>query len=195
MPNATTRIIGGVLITALLAGSITTLSGCGDSKPKPKPVAPPPPPPPPPPKQIDAGALLQTMRADQRIQFPNEKAPGDESVARSVIDLATAIVKGDDKAMGDLLVSTGKDVLDSLTASGAWDDATAKIEAIRVVELAAPGEKPPSFSVSLAVQEPGIAYVMRFSATLDNGTYKYTGLPGGRLTRTRANQFDDGKFD
>ena len=195
MRNATTRIIGGVLIGALLAGSVTTLSGCGDSKPKPKPVAPPPPPPPPPPKQLDAGALLQTMRADQRIQFPNEKAPSDESVARSVIELATAIIKGDDKAMGNMLVSTGKDVLDSLTTSGAWEEATAKIEAIRVVELSAAGDKPQSFTVSYAVQEPGLAYVMRFSATLDNGTYKYTGLPGGRLTRTRANQFDDGKFD
>ncbi|MBY0112604.1 MAG: hypothetical protein K2Y21_07270 [Phycisphaerales bacterium] len=195
MRNATTRIIGGMLIAALLAGSVTTLSGCGDSKPKPKPVAPPPPPPPPPPKQIDTGALLQTMRADQRIQFPNEKAPSDEAVAKSVIDLATAIVKGDDKAMGNLLISTGKDVLDSLTTSGAWEEATAKIEAVRVVELTAPGEKPQSFTLSLAVQEPGSAYVMRFTATLDNGTYKYTGLPGGRLTRTRANQFDDGKFD
>lgn len=195
MPNATTRIIGGVLITALLAASLTGLAGCGESKPKPKPVAPVAPPPPPPPKQLDAGALLQAMRADQRIQFPNEKAPSDESVARSVIDLATAIVKSDDKAMGNMLVSTGKDVLDSLTTSGAWEEATSKIEAIRVVELSAPGEKPQSFTVSFAVQEPGLAYVMRFSATLDNGSYKYTGLPGGRLTRIRANQFDDGKFD
>ena len=118
MRNAISRIIGGVLIASLLAGGVTTLSGCGESKPKPKPVAPPPPPPPPPPKQLDAGALLQTMRADQRIQFPNEKAPSDESVARSVIELATAIIKGDDKAMGNMLVSTGKDVLDSLTTSG-----------------------------------------------------------------------------
>ena len=165
MRNTTIRIIGGLLIATLLAFSLATLSGCGDSKPKPKPVAPAAPPPPPPPKQLDTGALLQTMRADQRIQFPNEKAPSDESVAKSVIELATALVKGDDKAMGNLLVSTGKDVLDSLTASGAWEETTAKIEAVRVVELAAPGDKPQSFTVSYAIQEPGAAYVVRFAAT------------------------------
>ncbi|MGH7244128.1 MAG: hypothetical protein ACREJD_11995 [Phycisphaerales bacterium] len=182
------------LSLALVAGT-AILPGCGEKKPPPKPVAPPPPPPPPAPKSIDVSTLLQTNHADKRVQFPQEKAPVDDEVAVSVINLASAIAKGDSKAMGGLLVNVGKDVLDQLLANGQWDDATAKIEAVRVVELSAPGAKPQSFNVTFAVQEPGVAYLVRFVGTLDNGKYAFTGSPGGRKTHPRANQFDDGVFD
>lgn len=182
------------LCLALLAGT-AILPGCGEKKPPPKPVAPPPPPPPPAPKPIDVSTLLQTSKADKRVQFPQEKAPVDDAVALAVINLASAIAKGDSKAMGGMMISVGKDVLDQLVASGQWDDSTSKIEAVRVVELVAPTAKPESFNVSLAVQEPGVAYLVRFIATLDNGKYVFTGMPGGRKTHARANQFDDGVFD
>ncbi|MBX3380414.1 MAG: hypothetical protein KF805_09985 [Phycisphaeraceae bacterium] len=182
------------LSLTLVAGA-AILPGCGEKKAPPKPVAPPPPPAPPAPKPIDVGTLLQTSRADKRVQFPQEKAPADDAVAVSVIDLASAIAKGDGKAMSGLLVNVGKDVLDQLQANGQWEDSTAKIEAVRVVELSAPGARPQSFNVSLAIQEPGIAYLVRFTGTLDNGKYVFTGLPGGRKTHPRANQFDDGVFD
>lgn len=182
------------LSLTLIAGT-AILPGCGDKKPPPKPVAPPPPPPPPAPKPIDVGTLLQTSRADKRVQFPQEKAPADDAVATSVIDLASAIAKGDSKAMSGLLINVGKDVLDQLLASGQWEEATENIEAVRVVELSAPGARPESFNVSLAIQEPGVAYLVRFIGTLDNGKYVFTGAPGGRKTHARANQFDDGVFD
>lgn len=182
------------LSLALLAGT-AILPGCGEKKPPPKPVAPPPPPPPPAPKQIEVSTLLQTSRADKRVQFPQEKAPVDDTVANAVIDLASAIAKGDAKAMNGMLINVGKDVLEQLQANGQWEEATEKIEAIRVVELSAPGAKPQSFNVSFAVQEPGIAYLVRFTGTLDNGKYLFTGMPGGRKTHARANQFDDGVFD
>lgn len=182
------------LALTLIAGT-AILPGCGEKKPPPKPVAPPPPPPPPAPKAIDVGTLLQTSKADKRVQFPQEKAPVDDAIAVSVINLASAIAKGDSKAMSGMLVNVGKDVLDQLLASGQWEDATGKIEAVRVVELSAPGAKPQSFNVSFAVQEPGVAYLVRFVATLDNDKYVFTGMPGGRKTHARANQFDDGVFD
>ncbi|MBL8874755.1 MAG: hypothetical protein JNM86_03045 [Phycisphaerae bacterium] len=182
------------LSLALVAGT-AILPGCGEKKPPPKPVAPPPPPPPPAPKQIDVGTLLQTSKADKRVQFPQEKAPVDDTVALAVINLASAIAKGDSKAMGGMMINVGKDVLDQLVASGQWDESTSKIEAVRVVELIAPTAKPESFNVSFAVQEPGVAYLVRFIGTLDNGRYVFTGMPGGRKTHARANQFDDGIFD
>jgi hypothetical protein len=182
------------LSLTLIAGT-AILPGCGEKKPPPKPVAPPPPPPPPAPKAIDVSTLLQTSKADKRVQFPQEKAPVDDAVAISVINLASAIAKGDSKAMSGMLVNVGKDVLDQLLASGQWEDATEKIEAVRVVELSAPGAQPQSFNVSLAVQEPGVAYLVRFIGTLDNGKYVFTGMPGGRKTHARANQFDDGVLD
>ncbi len=182
------------LMTLSVVG-LCLLPGCGSKKPPPKPVAPVAAPPPPPPKQMEVSGLLQTMHADKRVQFPQEKAPVDESVARAVIDLANAIAKGDAKAMEGLLVNIGKDALGQLQSSGQWEDSTAKIEAVRVVELSAPGAKPASFTVSLAIQEPGVAYVVRFAGTLDNGKYVFTGAPGGRKTHPRANQFDDGQFD
>ncbi|MBS0188238.1 MAG: hypothetical protein JSS51_09225 [Planctomycetes bacterium] len=193
--GAVNRVIGGVLLATLLASGVVGVTGCGEKKPPPKPVAPPPPPPPPAPKQIDVSSLLQTSKADKRVQFPQEKAPVDDVVALSVIDLASSIAKGDSKAMSNLMVNVGKDVLDQLLSSGQWEEATSKIEAVRVVELAAPGAKPESFTVSLAIQEPGVAYLVRFTGTQNNGKYVFTGMPGGRKTHPRANQFDDGVLD
>lgn len=192
------RFAHSLALLAALAG-VVLVSGCGESRPKPKPVAPPPPAPAAAPaptlKSVDVSGFLQTMKADKRVQFPQEKAPADERVTRSIIELASALAKGDAKAFGAMLTGEGKDVLEQLQSSGQWEEATGKIEAVRVVEVAAPGLQPASFTVSFAVQEPGNAYILRFSGTLTGDKYLFTGQAGGRLTHPRANQFDDGRLD
>ena len=193
-----TRVLPAALLTL---GLCFALAACGESRPKPK--APPPPPPTPAataapaPKMesVDINTYLQAQKADKRVQFPQEKAPGDDLVAKSVIDLASALAKGDAKAFGALLTGEAKDVLEQLQSGGQWDDSTSKIEAVRVVEVAAPGARPATFTVTLAVQEPGNAYVLRFGGTLSGEKYLFNGQPVGRATHPRANQFDDGRFD
>jgi hypothetical protein len=177
--------------------SVALLPGCGEKKPPPKPAAPPPQAAAPKPvvRQTDVATLLQTAHADKRVQFPSEKAPADEKVALSIIDFASAFAKGDSKALSAMLTGEAKDVLQQLTGTGQWEESTAKIEAVRVVEVSAPGLNPQSFTFALAVQEPGIAYPVRFNASLVDGKYLFNGQSGGRLTHPRANQFDDGKLD
>lgn len=193
MRSALKRVVGGILIATVAASGAMTLTGCGEKKEEVK--APPPPPPPPPPKPVDVGALTQTMRADKRVQFPAERAPLDERVARAVISLADALAKGDAESFAGQLTGEAKDVLEQLRNTGQWEEATGKIEAVRVVELAAPGNNPASFGVTLAIQEPGAAYLVRFGATLTGDRYLFNGQSGGRLVKPRANQFDDGVVD
>src|SRR5262245_53734699 len=125
---------------ATLASAGVLLSGCS------KPPPPPPPPPPrkvapPPPEPVKTDALLQAMKADARVQFPQGAAPTDEGIARAVISLADALARGDTDKMKTMLDPAGKTVLDKLVAAGAWEDSTGKaIEAVRVASLTQSGD-------------------------------------------------------
>jgi hypothetical protein len=137
---------------------------------------------------------LSDLKPDPRVQFPQEAAPVDESLAKAVITLANAIVKGDSDAVRALLSGDAQVTLDGLVNSGEWDDATGKIEGARVLRIrdnAPTGTQAMSdATVWIAVQEPGSAYVLGWNAiNAAGGSWKFDGAPATNAIRPRAQDF------
>lgn len=125
------------LITLAAAALLTGgMSGCKkEAPPPPPPVAPPPPPPP---STIKLDDLSQEMRVDARVQFSTDVAELQEDQAdmgRAIIKLADAFAKGDAGATRALLTRRAQALLEELEQTGGWSEATAKIEAVRVVYI------------------------------------------------------------
>ncbi len=127
------------------------------------------------------------MKADARVQFPQAKAPIDENFAKAVISFADALAKGDAAHIEPMLDSTSKSVLGELKASGGWDDAVAKIQAVRVVQLAGSDA---GGMLSLAVQEPGSSYVLNWTITGADGKFVFAGMPASSQVLARASDWD-----
>lgn len=123
-------------VRGVVAGTIvlSSVSGCEKKKPPP-----PPPPPPPPaveaPKPVDVNGIMQVMHPDARVQFPEQFAPLSQGVAEAVIAFADAFAKADAEALREMLDESGRQVLSTLLATGRWDEASERIEAVRVVHL------------------------------------------------------------
>lgn len=134
--------------------SLAMMTGC------PKPPPPPEPepeyvPPPPAPTEVSLNDLMQEMKADPRVQFAADVSTFDETFARSIIDLADAIARGDDEKLRDLLDTGATGHLVSLVDTGEWSEATEPIEAVRIV-YAGPYEG----SMSLAGAAAGMGQAM-----------------------------------
>lgn len=172
------------------------LAGCGKEEPPPPP--PPPerntaPPPPPPPDRVRVAEVLRSIDADARVQFPQDQAPYDRSLAEAVIVLAGSIASGDDLAMAPVLDPAGRAVLDQLVASGEWYDATGEVEGVRLVYLSqSPDENTEASAaeVVLAVQEPGEAYVLAWNATNSGDGWRFSAEPSTGQTKARASEWD-----
>jgi hypothetical protein len=136
------------------------------------------------------------MKPDKRVQFPQAAAPVDETLARAVISLADALARGDATKFGGMLGGDAKPLLDQLTSDGAWDESTAKIEAVRIVMIDDQAPPPPpsatmtSAHIYVAVQQPGAAYVIGFNATRDDAGWKFAGTRSTSQTKPRASDFD-----
>jgi len=177
----------GACMTAALVGSLF-VAACE------KPAPPPPPPPPkkaeapPPPEPVRTDSLLQTMKADARVQFPQSAAPSDEVIARAVISFADALARGDSDKFKTMLDPGGKAVLDKLVAGGQWEESTGKsVEAVRVAKLTASAD---SGVLMLAIQEPRGAYPLAWAVSKVAGTAIFTALPISNVVKTRASEFD-----
>lgn len=173
-----------VVLAVVSVGLTAGVGGCE----KKKVVAPPPPPPPPPPpapEPVHVDGLLQAMKADARVQFPANKAPTDEKLARAVIELADALARGDAKKFESIIDAPGKGVLAELQASGAWEESTGKkIEAVRVAKLSGGGD------LVLAVQEVGSAYPLAWKANTSGPAVVFSAVPTRNLILSRASEFD-----
>ncbi len=183
-------------IVAGLALLPITLVGCGKEEPPPPPPPPPrdtAPPPPPVPDRVRVADVLREIDADARVQFPQEQAPYDRSLAEAVVVLAGSIASGDDLAMAPVLDPAGRAVLDQLVASGEWYDATGAVEGVRVVYLSqSPDENTEARGgeVVLAVQEPGEAYVLAWNATNAGEGWRFSAQPSTGQTKARASEWD-----
>lgn len=170
-------------VTAALAAACVA-AGCSK---------PPPPPPPAPvqhtpaPRPVEVDGLLQAMQADSRVQFPQEQAPENEELARAVIRLADALAKGDSETFRSLLDRPSQAVLDDLLGTGEWYEATAKIEAVRVVKL-----DEGTGALQVAVQEPGRAYLLAWTAMPAFESFVFAASPAPGGTRARASDWDGG---
>jgi hypothetical protein len=136
---------------------------------------------------------MQTVKPDKRVQFPQEVAPVDPSLATAVMNLADAIATGSSAKLGGMLLPDTKATLDILTSEGGWDIGVKDIEAVRVVGLDAvegEGGKASAGTVFLAIQEPGTAYVLGWSGVNADGTWRFSASASTPETKRRASDFD-----
>ncbi len=169
-----------------------TLGGCE------KPPPPPPPPPPkieapPPPEPIRIDSVLSEVRPDARVQFPQERAPVDATLAKAVINLADGFAKGDSTKVSGMLDPVSKVTLDKLVADGSFEDVAKKLEGVRVVCLEEGGidsGRSSSGSLVLAFQEPGSSYVLSWMAIRAGEQWIFSAAPSTGASKNRAAEWD-----
>lgn len=167
------------------------LAGCEEKKKK----APPPPPPPPPPAPIapdpiQVDPVLQSMKPDARVQFPQGAAPYSEDLAKAIITLASDFAKGDATAVRTHMAPADQMTLDALVGSGDWEESTKKIEGVRVVGTMHAGPDSPAATFGLAFQEQGAAYVVGFAAFKNGSDWLFSGASSPTESKPRASDFD-----
>ena len=180
--RASERAVRTLTLLPLTAGVLA----CALALPACKEEAPPPPPPPPPraPQKVDA----QAFATDPRVQFPFEHAPTDESLAKAVADLASALAQGDETAFGALLDNPSRQVLAEQVRTGAWERETADIEAVRVVSLTVEGGA--TAVATLAVQDPRGAYLLAWKGVRTGDAWLFGGAPSPDTRAPRASDLD-----
>ena len=190
--HARLRRAGLFAFAAILAIGVPSslLAGCEKKKPPPVVEAPPPPPPPiPEPVQVDP--IMAGMAPSAKVQFPQTAAPHSEGLAKAVIAFADALAKGDATKFGAMLQPSAKGLLAQLEGDGRWADATAKLEAVRIV-LVEDQVNPDAVAAAVyfATQTPEGADVMGWSAMKVGDQWTFTGAPASSLTKRRASEWD-----
>ncbi len=188
--NRSTKLILTAGLTFVLAS--TMLTGCKKPPPPPppKPVAPPPPPPPEP---VVLDPLIAEAKPDARVQFPQERAPVDPTLAKAVIAFADGFAKSDSGKVGAIMDPATKLVLDQLSSSGAFEEEMKKAESIRVVFLAETAIEETNASgaqLVLAIQDPGSSYVLGWTMAKVNEAWVFSAMPTTGNTRARASEWD-----
>jgi len=149
------------------------------SAPSTEPAAPPPPP---------APVALSPADLDLApgAQFPAQFIPVDESAARAIAALASAIALGDADALAGMIDRADAAVLEHLRETGQWDDATAGVT-VRVVavEPADPGVR-----VGLAIQDDAGAYLIGWEGAPARGVWTFRSLPVESPAAARAADLD-----
>jgi hypothetical protein len=169
------------LACAVLMPALTLTVGCKKEEP--------PPPPPPPPKQVARPVDAQSFVSDPRVQFPQEHAPTDESLAQAVADFTSALAKGDNNALSAMLDAPGRAILTEQVQTGAWERETSNIETVRVVALNRDGE---NANLTVAVQDPRGAYLLGWKAARTNAdAWVFGGAPAPDARAPRASDLDD----
>jgi hypothetical protein len=189
----TSRNAARIVLVCSLALSVG-IAGC--EKKKKKPPAPPPAPvvapAPPPPDPVDIQGLMTAMKPDARVHFIDAAAPADRSLAEATINFASALAKGDKNALKGMLSTAARQVLDTLAADGTFEEETAKIEQVRVVQIDPTDELDLSnATILLAVQAPDRAYPLAWRASKSGGDWKFTGMASEATEKRRASDFDN----
>ena len=199
--HAVRAVISGVVTLSMVSTVIVfptaILAGCEKKKP-PAPPPPPPPPPPPVPDPVAIDPILQSMKPDARVQFPQNRATVDESAAKAIISICNAFAKGDSSVLSGLFTGGAKTDLDGLVNSGEWDEATAKIEAVRVLGISElPGDSLPSTEIAfvMCIQEPAGAYLLGFKGVNNSGAWSFQGVGTTPGKRARAADWDGLSLD
>lgn len=133
MTMTTSRSIKNTLLTGLVLGM--SLSGACK-----KPPPPPPPAPPPPPPVVQISEIGEQLKVDPRVTWRSDIQVTDESFITAALKLADAFARGDAPKAKELLDSQGQQVVTELVNTGQWDEASKKVEAVRIVFAAPPGE-------------------------------------------------------
>lgn len=185
-----------VATLALVATGAAMLTACKKEEP------PPPPPPPPPPAPVDPdrvmfSSLRSEMSIDPRVSLAEDLEVYDYTLAKAGLAFASAFAKGADDfdALGELMTEPTRNTLDELVGAGSWFDVLGEIESVRVVEFTQqPNVSEEAFSgtIFLALQEPGVSYVLGFSATKGaEDRWVWSQAWSTPLERARASDWDD----
>jgi hypothetical protein len=179
------------LVAIAAAGLLLGVAGCEKKK---KPAPPPPPPPPPAPVMpdpVDVNGLMSSLSPDARVQFPESKAPADQSLATAAIRLADAFAKGDTSALRGMLTPEARGPLEALVAEGLWSEETKKLDQVRIVQVDPQYDLDVSRgTIVLALQVPGGAYPLAWEARKRGGDWVFKNMPVEDRELPRASAFD-----
>ncbi len=117
------RTLTGAWCVVAMAGCLV-LGGCKEEEPPP----PPPPPPPPGPVTVDPNAVAEYLTLDPRVSLRN--APPmecSEEEVRAILEFMSAFAAGDAEALRARMDGTARKSLDKLISTGQWQEETAKI--------------------------------------------------------------------
>lgn len=141
MTNLTPPRFLDTAVRGLACGTIICmmvgLGGCGEEE-APPPVAaaprkaPPPPPPPPAPTVTPVSDLMAQYQIDPRISLPEEQAPDNDADRIAVLRFFDSFAKGDAGQLGSLLSGPDAALLERMSESDAFEQATQGIMAINI---------------------------------------------------------------
>jgi hypothetical protein len=90
---------------------------------------------------------MTQLGIDERVRLAEDKAPPTDPARAAVLEFFDSFARGDATALGTMLSGLDRDELDQLVESGAWAEATSRIEEIRVET----GRSPEGQDCALAV--------------------------------------------
>lgn len=138
--------------------------------------------------------VMDSMKPDARVSYPQAHAPVDESLARALVTLADAFAKGDADKLRSMLDTSAQTLLDGMLASGDWASETKRIEEVRVIKLGEePGDSAESTggAATFAIQIPGAAYTLGFRGTKTGSNWIFTGAASPAGTKPRASDWEN----
>lgn len=145
--------VGAMLAGGLVAG----LAACGEEPPPPAPVvqAPPPAPgPPPPPPVTPIADLMVQLGIDERVNLPEDKAPGTDAERIAVLKFCDAFVRGNHASVRPMLSFPDQLQLDLLVEDGTWSETADLVSRVDVQT----GRSPEGDDAMLAIFHTGLQF-------------------------------------
>ncbi|MCL4196632.1 MAG: hypothetical protein KJZ69_03995 [Phycisphaerales bacterium] len=124
MTSLTRKLLpfGSGCVLALAA--CLSLTGCKEEEPPP----PPPPPPPPGPVTVDPNSVAEYLTLDPKVSLRNaQPMECSEEEVRAILEFMSAFAAGDAEALRSRMDGTARKSLDKLISTGQWQEETAKI--------------------------------------------------------------------
>lgn len=147
-----------LLLPAMLAGGmVAVLAACGEEPPPPAPVvqAPPADPgPPPPPPVTPISELMVQLGIDERVNLPEDKAPGTDAERIAVLKFCDAFVRGNHASVRPMLSFPDQLQLDLLVEEGTWGETSESVSRVDVQT----GRSPEGDDAMLAIFHTGLQF-------------------------------------
>ncbi|MHC4785056.1 MAG: hypothetical protein ACYTE6_03745 [Planctomycetota bacterium] len=138
--------------------------------------------------------LMAQLGIDERVQLPEEKAPGSDAARTAVLEFFDSFARGDDRALGSMLSGLDQDELGELVASGAWSATTDQISQIDVETGRSPDGEECVLAVFYVGQEfqPQLWY---YTAEADGAEFAAVAAPPNLMERLSGSEWITAWFD
>ena len=103
---------------------------------------------------VPIATLMDQLGIDERIVFPEDKAPEDTASRKALLEFFDAFARSDNHAVSDMLSVTDRYDLDQLVESGKWSETTDQITEI----LLEASKSPEGIPCVMAIFEIGDTY-------------------------------------